>query len=83
VNINNILPVTQADNTDAPDAPDPPAVVQPEETSAKFGLPFALVIERLELREGNVELEVPALPGVRAVEGLEVHLGGELFLPPG
>jgi hypothetical protein len=72
LNISALLSVPQADSADAPSAPDIPEVIQREETSALFGLPFALLIERLQVYGGNIELEVPALPGVRTVAGLEV-----------
>jgi hypothetical protein len=36
------------------------------------------LIERLQVYEGNIELEVPTLPGVRTIEGLEVRLSGEV-----
>jgi uncharacterized protein involved in outer membrane biogenesis len=75
LNISTLLSAPQADSGDAADAPE---VVQPEEPSAVFGLPFALLIERLQVYEGNIELEVPTLPGVRTVEGLEVRLSGEV-----
>jgi hypothetical protein len=78
LNTSKLLSVLQADNADASDAPDPPEVVQPEETSAMFGLPFPLVIDLLQVYEGNIEVEVPTLPGVQAVEGLEMRLSGEV-----
>jgi hypothetical protein len=78
LNSSELLSVPQADSADAPNAPDTPEVIQPEETSAILGLPFGLLIECLQVYEGNIELEVPTLPCVRAVEGLEVRLSGEV-----
>jgi autotransporter translocation and assembly factor TamB len=42
------------------------------------GLPFALVLENVQLRDGQLTLQFPALPGIRTLEGLQVHLQGQL-----
>jgi uncharacterized protein involved in outer membrane biogenesis len=78
LNISKLLSAPQAHGAGAPNASDTPEVMEPEEPSAILGLPFALLIERLQVYEGNIELEVPALPGVRTVEGLEVRLSEEV-----
>jgi autotransporter translocation and assembly factor TamB len=46
----------------------------PEEPAAGFGLPVAIVVESLRLRDGEISLGLPALPGVRQVTGLQLQL---------
>lgn len=48
----------------------------PEESGG--GLPFALVIENAHIRDGQLTLGFPSLPGVRTLEGLQVHLQGQI-----
>jgi autotransporter translocation and assembly factor TamB len=43
-----------------------------------FGLPIAVAVEDLRLRDGELALDLPALPGVRQVQGLQVRLQAQL-----
>jgi hypothetical protein len=46
--------------------------------AAAGGLPFALVIDQAYIRDGQLTLRLPSLPGVRTVESLQVHLQGQI-----
>ena len=48
------------------------------EERAGFGLPVAIVVENLRLRNGELALGLSALPGVRQVTGLQVQLQAQL-----
>ena len=50
----------------------------PQEPAAGFGLPVAIVVENLRLRDGEVALGLSALPGVRQVTGLQLRLQAQL-----
>ena len=50
----------------------------PKEPVAGLGLPFAIVVEDLRLRHGEVALGLPALPGVRQVTGLQLRAQAQL-----
>jgi translocation and assembly module TamB len=42
------------------------------------GLPFAIVIDNLYIRQGHLTLQLPALSGVQHLEDLEAHLSAQL-----
>jgi autotransporter translocation and assembly factor TamB len=50
----------------------------PQEPAAGFGLPVAIVVEDLHLRDGEAALRLSALPGVRQVTGMQVRLQAQL-----
>ena len=50
----------------------------PQEPAAGFGLPVAIVVENLHLRDGEVALGLSALPGVRQVTGLQLRAQAQL-----
>lgn len=50
---------------------------RPDETDAP-GLPLAIAVEDLRLRDGELALGLDALPGVRQVKGLQVQLQAQL-----
>ncbi|HSF33421.1 MAG TPA: translocation/assembly module TamB domain-containing protein [Candidatus Tectomicrobia bacterium] len=50
----------------------------PKEPAAGFGLPVAIIIENLRLRDGEMALGLSALPGVRQVTGLQLRLQAQL-----
>src|SRR5262249_50546416 len=56
LNLSNLFPVSN---------PAPP-----EKPAAGGGLPFALRVDTLRIRDGQVTLDLPSLPGVRQVDGL-------------
>ena len=41
-------------------------------------LPVALAVERLQIHDGQVAVQTPALPGVQSLTGLQAHLGGQV-----
>jgi autotransporter translocation and assembly factor TamB len=48
------------------------------EEPPRFGLPVAIVVENLRLRDGEMALGLSALPGVRQVTGLQLALQAQL-----
>jgi autotransporter translocation and assembly factor TamB len=50
----------------------------PQEPAAGLGLPVAVVVENLRLRDGEISLGLSALPGVRQVTGLQLQLQAQL-----
>ena len=50
----------------------------PRSLSSGLGLPFAIVVEDLQLRHGEVALGLPALPGVRQVTGMQLRAQAQL-----
>src|SRR5215471_11174153 len=50
----------------------------PEKPAAGGGLPFALRIDTLRLRDGQVTLDLPSLPGVHQVDGLQMQMSAQL-----
>ncbi|GIX47266.1 MAG: hypothetical protein KatS3mg131_1477 [Candidatus Tectimicrobiota bacterium] len=55
-------------------APSPPPAPSPSPAAEGGDLPFAVAVERLVLRDGALEVRLPALPGVDRVEGLQAQL---------
>jgi autotransporter translocation and assembly factor TamB len=49
-----------------------------QEPRSGFGLPVAIVVENVRLRDGEMALGLSALPGVRQVTGLQVQLQAQL-----
>jgi autotransporter translocation and assembly factor TamB len=49
-----------------------------EEPPSGVGLPLAIVVENLRLHDGELALDLAALPGVRQVQGLQVRLQAQL-----
>jgi autotransporter translocation and assembly factor TamB len=41
-------------------------------------LPLAIVLEQLQISDGQLALSIPSLPGVQRVEGLQVRLRGQV-----
>ncbi len=68
-----VLNISRAFRSAQPRKPD-----TPKEPAAGFGLPVALVIEDLRLRDGEMALGLSALPGVRQVTGLQLQLQAQL-----
>ncbi len=52
--------------------------VEPEETSAGTGLPLAISLERVELQDGHLHMELPGWAGTRDISDLSLRLQGEL-----
>ena len=50
----------------------------PKEPVVGLGLPFAIVVEDVRLRHGEVALGLPALPGVRQVTGIQLRAEAQL-----
>src|SRR5262245_16262275 len=50
----------------------------PAQTSSGSGLPFGVVVEDVRLRDGEITLGLPALPGVHQVQGMQVRLQAQL-----
>ena len=50
----------------------------PKEPVTGLGLPFAIIVEDLRLRQGDVALGLSALPGVRQVTGIELRADAQL-----
>jgi AsmA-like C-terminal region len=50
----------------------------PAEAKEPFGLPVGIIVERLQLRDGEVALGLSTLPGVRQVQGLQMRLQAQL-----
>src|SRR5262249_17899049 len=45
----------------------------PAKPSSSSGSPFGIVVEDLRLRDGEITLGLPALPGVQQVQGVQVR----------
>jgi autotransporter translocation and assembly factor TamB len=56
----------------------PPAAAEPAPEPSAGGLPFAIKLARLNIRDGEVSLQTSALPGVRHVAGLQLHVSGQI-----
>jgi autotransporter translocation and assembly factor TamB len=67
LNINRALSSAQPRKSDTP-----------QEPAGGFGLPVAIVVEDLHLRDGEVALALSALPGVRQVTGLQLRVEAQL-----
>ena len=50
----------------------------PAKPSSSSGLPFGIVVEDLHLRDGEITLGLPALPGVQQVKGVQVRLQAQM-----
>jgi autotransporter translocation and assembly factor TamB len=50
----------------------------PAQPAASSGLPFAIVVEDVRLRDGEITLSLPALPGVQQVQGVHVRVQAQL-----
>lgn len=59
-----------------PPAAEKPPAPAPEPSAG--GLPLAIKLAQLRIRDGDVSLQTPALPGVRRVEGLQLHASGQI-----
>src|SRR4029453_10068007 len=53
------------------------ALPVPERTASR-GLPITLVVEHVQIEDGQVALHTPALPGVQHLVGLQAHLQGQV-----
>jgi autotransporter translocation and assembly factor TamB len=53
------------------------ALPVPERTASR-GLPIPLVVEHVQIEDGQVALHTPALPGVQHLVGLQAHLQGQV-----
>src|SRR5262245_36568072 len=53
----------------------PPSPAKPSPSS---GLPFEIVVEDLHLRDGEITLGLPTLPGVQQVKGVQVRLQAQM-----
>src|SRR5215831_10139750 len=49
-----------------------------EKPAAGGGLPFALRVDTLRIRDGQVTLDLPSLPGVRQVDGLQMQMSAQM-----
>src|SRR6266581_2515427 len=47
-------------------------------TTSEGGLPFALVIDNLHIRDGQLALRLPSLPGVQSLEGIQARLSAQM-----
>src|SRR5256712_2532438 len=47
-------------------------------TTSEGGLPFALVIDSLHIRDGQLALRLPTLPGVQSLEGIQARLSAQM-----
>lgn len=56
----------------------PSATPAPEQPAPSGGLPFALHLDALRIRDGQMTLDLPTLPGVQHLTGLQVHLGAQM-----
>src|SRR5262245_4513167 len=60
-------------------SPTSPARALPvPERTARRGLPIPLVVEHVQIEDGQVALHTPALPGVQHLVGLQAHLQGQV-----
>ncbi|MCZ6873895.1 MAG: translocation/assembly module TamB domain-containing protein [bacterium] len=59
-----------------PSAAPPAAPSEPQ--MAVPGLPIGVRLMRLQIRHGQIMLQVPSLPGVRQIEGLNMQLAGHI-----
>src|SRR5262249_33225587 len=50
----------------------------PAKPSSTSGLPFGIVVEDVHLRDGEITLGLPALPGVQQVQGVQVRLQAQM-----
>jgi autotransporter translocation and assembly factor TamB len=50
----------------------------PAKPASRSGLPVSIVVEDLRLRDGEITLGLPALPGVRQVQGVQVRLSAQM-----
>jgi autotransporter translocation and assembly factor TamB len=66
--ISKVFSSAATEEPDQPETPDTPA----------GGLPFALEINNLSIRDGQMTVRLPSLPGVREVEGLQAQLSARL-----
>jgi autotransporter translocation and assembly factor TamB len=64
-----------------PPAPPRPAA-SPEAPTSGLTLPFAVVVQRVRIRDGAIALQTAALPGVQRIDGLQMRLRGS-FTPRG
>jgi uncharacterized protein involved in outer membrane biogenesis len=65
LNLSRLLPQSE------PDASSP-------DTSSRAGLPLDLELGALHIRDGHATLQLPSLPGIRTVDGLQMRLSGHL-----
>jgi len=47
-------------------------------TTSEGGLPFALVIDNLHIRDGQLALRLPTLPGVQSLEDIQARLSAQI-----
>src|SRR5262249_17793255 len=52
--------------------------VQPTSPETPSEMPFALVIDDLHIRDGQLALRLPTLPGVQSLEGIQVRLSAQM-----
>jgi autotransporter translocation and assembly factor TamB len=50
----------------------------PAKPASSSGLPFGIEVEDLHLRDGEITLGLPALPGVQQVKGVQVRLQAQM-----
>ena len=50
----------------------------PPDTSSSAGLPIDIELGALHIRDGHATLQLPSLPGIRTVDGLQMRLSGHL-----
>ncbi|MGH8057625.1 MAG: AsmA family protein, partial [Candidatus Entotheonellia bacterium] len=50
----------------------------PEQPAPGSGLPLPVVLERLQIRDGQFDLHLPSLPGVQRIQGLQLSLSAQL-----
>lgn len=65
-NINRVLPVAT------------PAEPPPPEPQTGGGLPFALILDHVNLHDGQVRLDTPSLAGVQRLDNLQLRLAGRM-----
>jgi autotransporter translocation and assembly factor TamB len=50
----------------------------PAQPASSSGLPFGIVVEDVRLRDGEITLGLPALPGIQQVQGVHVRLQAQM-----
>jgi autotransporter translocation and assembly factor TamB len=66
-NIGNALAPPQSDTA-----------TKPQEPATGRGLPFALVVDSVQIHNGEIALRLPALPGVQSLQGLQARLRAQV-----
>jgi autotransporter translocation and assembly factor TamB len=56
----------------------PPSAEEPSKPEEGFSLPFAIVLEQLQIHDGQLTLQLPSLAGVQRVEALQANLQGQI-----